>query len=46
MHLLAAQGCDRLKVSNDIDLYLKARFVPQLASKATTYVPAREADVG
>jgi GNAT superfamily N-acetyltransferase len=34
---LAALGCGRLKVSNDIDLYLGAGFRPLPAASATTY---------
>ena len=34
---LAALGCDRLKVSNDIDLYLRAGFQPLAAATATIY---------
>jgi GNAT superfamily N-acetyltransferase len=34
---LAALGCDRLKVGNDIDLYLGAGFRPLTTASATTY---------
>jgi GNAT superfamily N-acetyltransferase len=34
---LAALGCERLKVGNDIDLYLGAGFRPLTTASATTY---------
>jgi GNAT superfamily N-acetyltransferase len=37
LDLLAARGCQRLKVSNDIDLYLRAGFVPLPAASAPIY---------
>jgi predicted N-acetyltransferase YhbS len=37
LDLLAAHGCDRLKVSNDIPLYLRAGFRPLAAAAATVY---------
>jgi predicted N-acetyltransferase YhbS len=40
---LAARGCVRLKVSNDISLYLRAGFVPLLTATLVTYArPAME----
>lgn len=38
LELLAQQGCERFKVSSDLDLYLKAGFQPLPESKATTYI--------
>lgn len=35
--LLAGRGCRRLKVSNDIGLYLRAGFVPLTAATASVY---------
>jgi GNAT superfamily N-acetyltransferase len=37
LDLLAEHGCDRLKVSNDIPLYLRAGFRPLAAAAATVY---------
>jgi GNAT superfamily N-acetyltransferase len=37
LSLLAAAGCDRLKVSNDLGLYLRAGFQPLPAPTATVY---------
>ena len=34
---LAAAGCRRIKVSNDLGLYLRAGFVPELAPTATVW---------
>jgi hypothetical protein len=40
---LDGQGCARLKVSNDISLYLRAGFVPLLTATLVTYArPAME----
>jgi predicted N-acetyltransferase YhbS len=36
LDLLARNGCERLKVSNDIGLYLRAGFVPSLAAVTWT----------
>ena len=38
---LAAHGCQRLKVSNDIDLYLRAGFRPLRAATALIYACGR-----
>jgi GNAT superfamily N-acetyltransferase len=37
LDLLARHGCERLKVSNDIPLYLRAGFRPLAAAAATVY---------
>ena len=37
LDLLAGHGCDRLKVSNDIPLYLRAGFRPLSAAAVTVY---------
>ena len=37
LELLADQGCRRLKVSNDINLYLRAGFEPLPAATSATY---------
>ncbi len=40
LHGLAAAGCARLKVSNDLGLYLRAGFRPLPAAAATLYTTA------
>jgi predicted N-acetyltransferase YhbS len=37
---LAASGCPRLKVMNDIALYLRAGFQPVRKASLLTYTPA------
>jgi predicted N-acetyltransferase YhbS len=44
LDLLAAHGCDRLKVSSDIPLYLRAGFRPHAAAAATVYRHPAAAD--
>jgi GNAT superfamily N-acetyltransferase len=41
---LAARGCSRLKVSNDLNIYLRAGFVPLTEARAAIY--ARSATAG
>lgn len=42
LDLLAAAGCERLKVGNDIGIYLRAGFEPVPDVRLASYVPARE----
>jgi predicted N-acetyltransferase YhbS len=42
---LAASGCDRLKVSNDIGLYLRAGFRPLRTATAAIYARPPAVDV-
>jgi predicted N-acetyltransferase YhbS len=44
LDLLARRGCDRLKVSNDIPLYLRAGFRPLAAAGAMVYRRQAAAD--
>ncbi len=43
--LLADRGCQRLKVSNDLGLYLRAGFVPLAAATASIYRVAAESQL-